>query len=40
MGKNKKSGNKKASLETKLNLVTAILNLVITLILLYEKLTS
>ena len=40
MGKNKKSGNKNASLETKLNLVTAILNLVIALILLYEKLTS
>jgi hypothetical protein len=40
LGKNKKSGNKKASLETKLNLVTAILNLVIALILLYEKLTS
>ncbi len=35
-----KSGNKKASLETKLNLVTAILNLVVALILLYEKLTS
>ena len=40
LSKNKKSGNKKASLETKLNLVTAILNLVIALILLYEKLTS
>ena len=31
---------KKARLETKLNLVTAILNLVVALILLYEKLTS
>lgn len=40
MSKNKKSGNKKARLETKLNLVTAILNLVVALILLYEKLTS
>ena len=40
MSKNKKSGNKKAQLDTKLNLVTAILNLVIALILLYEKLTS
>ena len=40
MGKNKKSGNKKASLQTELNLVTAILNLVVALILLYEKLTS
>lgn len=37
---NKKSGNKKVSPESKLNLVTAILNLVIALILLYEKFTS
>ena len=36
----KKSGNKKASPDSKLNLVTAILNLVIALILLYEKFTS
>ncbi len=36
----KKSGNKKVSPESKLNLVTAILNLVIAIILLYEKLTS
>lgn len=36
----KKSGNKKVSPESKLNLVTAILNLVIALILLYEKFTS
>ena len=40
MSQNKKSGNKKASVETKLNLVTAILNLVVALILLYEALTS
>lgn len=40
MSKRKKSGNKKVSPESKLNLVTAILNLVIALILLYEKLTS
>lgn len=40
MSRKKKSGNKKASPDSKLNLVTAILNLVITLILLYEKLTS
>ena len=40
MGKNRKSGDKKAGLDTKLNLVTAIVNLVIALILLYEKLTS
>ena len=40
MSKNKKSGNKKASVETTLNLVTAILNLVVALILLYEALTS
>lgn len=36
----KKRGNKKVSPESKLNLITAILNLVIALILLYEKLTS
>ena len=40
MSKNKKSGNKEAQPDTKLNLVTAIINLVTTLILLYEKLTS
>lgn len=39
MSKNK-SGNKKASPESKLNLVTAILNLVIAFILLFDKLTS
>lgn len=40
MSKKKKSGNKKVGPESKLNLVTAILNLVIALILLYEKLTN
>lgn len=40
MSRKKKSGNKKVSTESKLNLVTAILNLVIALILLYEKFTS
>ena len=40
MSKNKKSGNKKASVQTGLNLVTAILNLVVALILLYEKLSG
>ena len=40
MSKNKKSGNKKASIQTGLNLVTAILNLVIAFILLFDKLTS
>ena len=40
LSKNKKSGNKKAGLDTKLNLVTAILNLVIAFILLFDKLTS
>lgn len=40
MSRKKKSGNKKVSTESKLNLVTAILNLVIALILLHEKFTS
>ena len=40
MGRKRKSGNKKVATESKLNLVTAILNLVISLILLYEKITS
>ncbi len=37
---NKKSGRKKVSTESKLNLAAALLNLVTALILLYEKLTS
>ena len=37
MSKKRKSGNKKAGTESKLNLVTAILNLVIAIILLYER---
>lgn len=36
----KKSGNKKASPESKLNLITAPLNLVIAILLLIEKLTE
>lgn len=41
MGKlKKKSGNKVKSNESHLNLITAIINLVIALLLLYEKITS
>ena len=41
MGKQKKkSGNKVKSTESNLNLITAIINLVISLLLLYEKITS
>lgn len=40
MKQKKKSGNKKVSPESKLNLVTAILNLVIALLLLIDRLMS
>ena len=40
MGRKKKSGNKVTGSDTYINLITAIINLVIAIILLYEKLTN